>query len=473
MRGTPTLLILLLYGVFLALTGVWAGRQVRTAADFYVAGRRLGPGMLAASVTAANIGAGTTVGAAWLAYTSGASAWWWVGSAAIGTLILAFWFGPLFWEEARSRDCFTVGDYLESRFGRGVRGLSMTILWVGTLAILAAQLVAMGIVFNVAAGVPLSYCTVIGGLIVLVYYSAGGLWSSSVVNVAELAVKLVAFPLALLFAARTVAGEGGIGSALRAAAASSGMGDAYLSPVGIGGTEVLGMFLVLAPAFVVSPGLLQKSFGARDARTVRRGVALAGIVMLFFAVVPTGLGMLARVQWPDLTEASSQTALPLLLVEATPGWVGLLALAALLSAELSSADAVLFMLSTSFSRDLYQGHLRPDIDDRGLLLSARVAAAVGLALGLFVALGVPSVIANLRVFYGLLVIAMVVPLFAGMFAPRVGSTPTLASMIVALLVAIGTIVWHGGAVTASFWPFLFGTAAGAVTCTVVTAWRPR
>jgi len=107
-----------------------------------------------------------------------------------------------------------------------------------------------------------------------------------------------------------------------------------------------------------------------------------------------------------------------------------------------------------------------------LLRAGRIAAAAGLTLGLFVALGVPSVIANLRVFYGLLVIAMVVPLFAGMFAPRVGSVPTLASMVVALAVAMVTIAWYGDVVAAGFWPFLFGTAAGAATCGVVVTVRP-
>ena len=43
---------------------------------------------------AANIGAGSTVGAAGLGYRDGLSAWWWVGSAAIGSLILAFPVGP-------------------------------------------------------------------------------------------------------------------------------------------------------------------------------------------------------------------------------------------------------------------------------------------------------------------------------------------------------------------------------------------
>jgi len=41
--------------------GLWIGRRVKTSADFFVANRSLGPGLLFATMVAANIGAGSTV----------------------------------------------------------------------------------------------------------------------------------------------------------------------------------------------------------------------------------------------------------------------------------------------------------------------------------------------------------------------------------------------------------------------------
>ena len=117
MINTLAIVILLLYGLALALVGVWAGRKVRQAEDFYVAGRRLGPWLLAATVLAANIGAGTTVGVAGFAYEIGVGAAWWTGSAILGTVVLAFTLGPRIWRAARDLGCYTVGDYLEVRFG--------------------------------------------------------------------------------------------------------------------------------------------------------------------------------------------------------------------------------------------------------------------------------------------------------------------------------------------------------------------
>jgi SSS family solute:Na+ symporter len=132
---------------------------------------------------------------------------------------------------------------------------------------------------------------------------------------------------------------------------------------------------LLGPAFIVSPGLLQKIFGARDDRTVRIGVGLNAIVLLLFAAVPPLMGMMARAAHPDLP--SEQLALPMLLVHDVPVAIGALGLAALFSAEVSTADTILFMLSTSLSQDLYRRWIRPGATDRQVLRVARLAAVGG------------------------------------------------------------------------------------------------
>ena len=79
------------------IIGAWAGRKVKSAEGFFVAGRKLGAGLLFTTLIAANLGAGSTVGVTALAYTHGISAWWWIGSAGVGSIILAFWVGPKIW----------------------------------------------------------------------------------------------------------------------------------------------------------------------------------------------------------------------------------------------------------------------------------------------------------------------------------------------------------------------------------------
>ena len=117
------LTFLLVYSALLIGLGQLIGRRVRGTSDFFVAGRSLGPGLIFSTMLAANIGAGSTVGATSRGYVGGFAAWWWVGSAAIGSLVLAFWIGPAIRRVAAARDLRTVGDYLEFRYGPTVRAI--------------------------------------------------------------------------------------------------------------------------------------------------------------------------------------------------------------------------------------------------------------------------------------------------------------------------------------------------------------
>ena len=95
--------------------GLWIGRRVRSGADFFVASRQLGPGLIFSTMLAANIGAGSTVGATAQGFVTGLAAAWWVGSAAIGSVVMAFLVGPAMRRVAASKNLSSLGDYLEFR----------------------------------------------------------------------------------------------------------------------------------------------------------------------------------------------------------------------------------------------------------------------------------------------------------------------------------------------------------------------
>ena len=128
------LALLIVYSVALIAVGLWIARRVKESGDFFVAGRKLTAPLIFSTVLAANIGAGTTVGAAGLAYRDGLSAWWWNGSAAVGSFFLALFIGPKIWAVAARHNFYTVGDYLEHRYSPAVRGIVSTLIWIGTLS---------------------------------------------------------------------------------------------------------------------------------------------------------------------------------------------------------------------------------------------------------------------------------------------------------------------------------------------------
>jgi len=137
------LIALLLYSIFLMALGIVMSRRVKNSADFLVAGRNMGTSRLFATFLAANIGAGSTVGATGLGYRLGMSAWWWVGSACIGTFLLSQFLGPKLWAIAKENNLATLQDYLEFRYSKAVKAVIAVLFWFGALAILAGQLIAI------------------------------------------------------------------------------------------------------------------------------------------------------------------------------------------------------------------------------------------------------------------------------------------------------------------------------------------
>ncbi len=454
---TIQLVLLLAYAIALVALGLWIGRRVESSGAFFVAGRSLGPGLLFATILAANIGAGSTVGAAGLGYRDGLSAWWWVGSAGIGTLVLGLWVGPKLWRVAAQRGLYTVGDYLEHRYGSSVRAVIAALLWVGSLAILAGQLIAVAWVLEVVAGTPRWGGILIGGAVMTAYFAAGGLLTSAWVNLVQLCVLMLGFAVAIPWA---LVSAGGWEAVVSSAPASNG----FFNPLQ-GGDSGWMYLALLAPAFIVSPGLIQKVYGATDEKAVRLGVGAAGIALLVFAAGPPLLGMLAHVYAPGLE--NHELALPTVLMVGLPPLLGTLALAAVFSAEISSADAILFMLSTSLSKDLYKRFYRPEASDRDVLAVARRAAVAGGGLALVLGFTLPGVIDALTVFYSLLSVSLFVPVIAGIYARRAGTPEALAAIAAGVMGLVAARLMDLGSLSTLLDETLVGLAASAVAVLVV------
>jgi len=441
--------------------GLWIGRRVKASPDFFVAGRRLGPGLLFATLVAANIGAGSTVGAAGRGYQDGLSAWWWVGSAGLGSLALAFLVGPRIRRIAAENGLHTVGDYLEHRYDRRVRGIVASLLWVGTLAILAGQLIAVAWVLHVVLGLPKPAGCLVGGAVMTTYFAAGGLLGAAWLNTLQLVLELVVFSL-LVPAAVSAAGG------WQAVAAGTPGTQEYWSFLG-GSRSGVAYLAMLAPAFIVSPGLLQKVYGARDDRAVRLGVGANAAVLLVFAFFPVALGMVARARHPDL--GNPELALPMVLMHDLPPLLGALGLAAIFSTEVNTADAILFMLSTSLSQDLYRRFVNPGASDRQVLAVARGAAVAGGALGVGLAMVASTIIGVLSVFYTLMSVALFVPVVAGLYLTRVGPPEALAAVAGGVSVTAAVYVATEGAGLGPFSPALLGLLAAAAGCAVAALGR--
>lgn len=419
--------VALLVGYSIALTalGLWIARRVRGPADFFVAGRKLSWPFIAATMLAANIGAGATVGATGLAYQQGISAWFWNGSAGLGSLILATLVGPRIWALAAERGYLTIGDFLEDRYSRSVRTIVSSLIWIGALFILAGQLLLGAAVFSVVAGLPKWAGVLVGGAAMTGYFSAGGLLSSVGVSAVQLVVKFTGFAIAIPILMNAAGG-------MTTIANMPGLPPTFFDPLfSAGAGSGFTLLLLSGPNFIVSPGLMQKAYGADSARSVRLGVGANAIALLVFAFLPVLLGLAARALFPGIHERDQ--VLPMLLLHGLPVWLGAAALAAVFSAEMGACEAILFMLSTSLSQDLYKRTINPHATPAQVLKVARIAAFVGGTAGMLLAIFiVGEIIAALSVFYSIIGATLLVPVVAGLFSKRAIARDALASIAVGI-----------------------------------------
>jgi len=292
---------------------------------------------------------------------------------------------------------------------------------------------------------------------------AGGLLGTAWINVVQLAVLLVGFLIAVPTVLANAGGFSGIAQAPDVPAT-------FLDFLHSGGPLSGWTLLVFMPAFVISPGLMQKAYGAVNERAVRIGIGVQAAALAVFAFAPALLGMAARATHPGL--GNPNIVLPTVLVEQLPPWLSALALAAVFSAEVSACDAILFMLATSLSQDLYKRFLQPEADDREVLMIARLASFAGGAGAVVLALLFETVQGALAVFYALLGVSLLVPVVGGIYLRRAGAPEALGAIVAGnltlLLVRFGPPRIFG-----SLDPVLAGLLASAAGFAAIYAARTR
>ena len=431
--------VALLIGYSAALTalGLWIARRVRGPADFFVAGRTLTWPYIAATMLAANIGAGATVGATGLAYQQGVSAWFWNGSAGIGSLLLATLIGPRIWKLAADRNYLTVGDFLEDRYGQSVRVIIASLIWFGALFILAGQLLLGAAVFSVVAGLPKWAGVLIGGAAMTGYFSAGGLLSSVGVSVVQLVVKFTGFAIAIPILLNAAGG-------LDAIAQTPGVPETFFNPLfSAGASSGFTLLLLSGPNFVVSPGLIQKTYGAESARAVKLEWARTRSRCLIFAFLPVFLGLSAPGVVPRNRRARSGAA------DAVAAWPSRLAWRAgarrgVLGGSRRLRSDSLHALDVALPGSL-QARRQPERDSGagvdGRAQSPHSSAGARACCSRSSSSAKSSML--LTVFYSIIGATLLVPVVGGLFVREARTRDALASIAAGHDRVSRGAVWHG------------------------------
>jgi solute:Na+ symporter, SSS family len=179
--------------------------------------------------------------------------------------------------------------------------------------------------------------------------------------------------------------------------------------------------------------------------------------------------MAARVHYPEID--GRDLVLPTVMLNELPVLFGALALAAVFSAEVSTCDAILFMLSTSSSKDLYQRFVNPSATPAQVLRVARIAAGVGGVVGMILAVQFATIADALRVFYSLLGASLLVPVAGALIFPRANARDAMA----AIIGGVGTLLAFYFGTNGRGWndPSLWGLIGSAAGFTASYLVRPR
>lgn len=142
-----------------------------------------------------------------------------------------------------------------------------------------------------------------------------------------------------------------------------------------------------------------------------------------------------------------------------PAWVTALVAAGGLAAALSTAAGLLLVISTSISHDLIKKQLKPDISERGELLSARLGAVVAVLIAGYFGINPPGFVAAVvALAFGLAAASFFPAIVLGIFDRRMNREGAVAGMVVGISLMLYYMAryklgWISGSATPADWWF--------------------
>lgn len=441
-------LVVGIYAAAMLLLGWYGMRRARTHEDFLVAGRNLGPSLYLGTMAATVLGGASTVGTVRLGYVYGLSGFWLCATLGVGLIVLHVCLvRPIL-----RMKLYTVTQVLERRYTPVTQHTSAAIMFAYALMVAVTSVIAMGAVIQVLFDVPFWAATLFGGGVVVTYSTIGGMWSLTLTDIVQFAIKTVGMMALLLPLALYRAGGW---DQLTATLPAS-----MFSVTAIGWPTITTYFLIYAFGILIGQDVWQRVFTARNHTVAEYGGSFAGIYAVLYGLTGAVIGMCARVLIPDLQDVDS--AFPAVVQTVLPPGIRGLVIAAALAAMMSTASAALLAAATTVAEDVLP------VLRQGRRSSLTVNRLCNLAVGtitLGIALVVSDVIAALTVAYNLLVGGMLIPLIGAVYWRRATTAGTLACMATGSVTVIALMARDG--LTANT-PIYYSLAVGLVTFAVVS-----
>lgn len=442
--------IFFFYLVTIVIIGLVAARYQKTEADFWVAGRRFGLGvMVMANMAAIMHGGAILSGVAYAGKFGGVAILPYI-SFVCGSAVVFY----LFAKKLRQSGGFTIPDYMGDRFNsRGLRAWSAVVVAVSSIVYLIAQLRGMAFILQQLLDVNFMTCLVLGTVIFVAYVALGGLLAVVWTNIAQFLFMWIGLLILVPFVYEAVGGWTSVLQQVEAVAPG------WTSPTGVSWSTsyMFSWYLIWFVAYSTRIELVTKMYAARDHKIARASVPIAiGLILIFLLYGNFYLGAAARVMvWDQIS--SPDQAFPVMVDLLLSPALAAIALTGIASAAMSTTDSLLLMSGSAIAHDLVRRcHDEPKgivREERDYLVISRLAiVAVGVIA--FVC-AIPDFALILQIVSFAIAIvgsAFFLPLLLGMTSKRISREAALASSI-------------GGTLAACFW--IAATLLGASWAGVV------
>jgi SSS family transporter len=433
--NTTLIVFVVLYLVGTLAIGVWAGTRIKNTTDFAVAGRSLPLIMVVTTTFATWFGAETVMGIPAKFVQGGLNA---IVEDPFGAGTCLVLVGLFFAMRLYKQNLLTIGDFYRERFGTGVEVFCSVAIILSYLGWVAAQITALGLVFNVLTGGAMSETVgmIVGTLAVLIYVVIGGFLAVAWTDFIQMIVLVVGLSVIAMFSADLAGGSDKVMALVQSKDLFKFLPEPGFKDVAFFIAAGITMMLGSIP----QQDVFQRVMSAKDAKTARNGAVIGGVSYILFAFVPMFVVASAVVvmgqQALDIAKDDYQRLLPTFVLTKMPLVMQILFFGALLSAIKSTSSATLLAPSTSFVENILK-NLRPHMGDKQQLLAMRwtIAIFAGLVLAYAIAMKGTPIYDLVSSAYQVTLVGAFVPLVFGLYWKRATTQGAVFSL------AAGIAVW--------------------------------
>jgi Na+/proline symporter len=409
--------------------GLVAATRVKNTKDYAVAGRHLPLPVVIATVFATWFGAEAIFGVSATFVTKGLNG---VAADPFGASMCLVLAGFFFSTQLYKLNIITLGDFYRMRYNRTVEVLTTIAIVISYLGWVAAQIKALGLIFNIITHGAVSEDTgmILGTAIVLTYTTFGGMLSVAVLDFVQMIVVIGG----LLYIGSIVSDmTGGVAPVIEHARAA---GKLDFFPKGADiwvWLTFLGGWVTMMLGSIPQQDVFQRITSAKSAKIALWGSLLGATVYFCFTFVPMFIAYAATLIDPmhfgALVVDDSQRVLPYLVLEHTPLLAQVIFFGAVMSAIMSCSSATLLAPSVSFAENIVKGYM-PHLSDKGFLKVMRICLiGFGLCVLFYALNSERSIFGMVESAYKITLAGAFVPLIFGVFWKKSTSQGALAAII--------------------------------------------